>query len=186
MESWWWFSFKSFFRSSVRPSVRSVSVGRFIQICRLETEKVKNEKKCGSFLDSKGRRGCEGKAGKKFQLTNFSQALAKNEGSNGNLIGNVDLWAAGSWLGSYKKVKIRMRHFWWFTITVQLFIGCPNKFWTEKKISKISSSRKKKCEFFCRKIRQIEGRKYVNKLSRIFGLLLFWDIFLLNSLFKTC
>ena len=36
--------FLSFVRPSVRPSVRSVSVGKFIQICRLETEKVKLEK----------------------------------------------------------------------------------------------------------------------------------------------
>ena len=53
-------------------------------------------KKCGSFLDSPSFdrnflsdiENCL-----KSQLTNFSQALAEHEGSNGNLIGNVDLRA---------------------------------------------------------------------------------------------
>ena len=83
-------------------SSSSVSVGSILRLFGFGWKQKKMRvimgflKKCGSFLDSPSfdrnflsdRENCL-----KSQLTNFSQALAEHEGSNGNLIGNVDLRA---------------------------------------------------------------------------------------------
>ena len=72
MESWWWFSFKSFFRSSVclvrpvRSFVRPWVGLAFIQICRLETEKVKWEK-----MRKLSRLGDDGKKWKNFRILTY-------------------------------------------------------------------------------------------------------------------